>query len=113
MASDNEKKGVTGVVDKYLEACGRDPTTVLFIKQEAEPPIFTCHFTPWSDEVETFEDVYAAKLKKMKAEKADQEAARDAKRREVERKRMASLKALDPDLVPKVKEVPPTDFADP
>ena len=55
MASDNEKKGVTGVVDKYLEACGRDPTTVLFIKQEAEPPIFTCHFTPWSDEVETFE----------------------------------------------------------
>jgi hypothetical protein len=117
MASDNEKKGVTGIVDKYLEACGRDPTTVLFIKQEAEPPIFTCHFTPWSDEVETFEDVYAAKLKKMKAEKADQEAARDAKRREVERKRMKSLAALDPAMAAQLQKKPskegPADFADP
>ena len=41
----------------------------------------------------------------MRAEKEDQEAARDAKRREVERKRMASLKALDPSLIPKPKEV--------
>merc|ERR1712025_911416 len=83
-ASEGEKKGVSGIVDKYLAAIGRDPTTILFIKQEAEPPIFTCHFTPWSDEVETFEDVYAAKLKKMKAEKAQQDAAQSAKRRMAE-----------------------------
>ena len=53
-----------------------------------------------------FEDVYAAKLKKMKAEKADQEAARDAKRREVERKRMKSLAALDPAMAAQLEKKP-------
>ena len=32
-ANDNEKKGVNGLVDKYLAAMNRDETSILFVPQ--------------------------------------------------------------------------------
>lgn len=53
--------------------------------------MFTCHFVPWSNDNNSFQDVYAEKLKKLEAQKAAQANANDAANDAESEKRLQAL----------------------